>query len=176
MAISPAVAEELAAIRRRQGQLEAFERDWKEPEPSRAELAVIQAEYDKSYRQLGAAAPPAAPGEGARSYRGRLVSALLPHTRTFRNSNPYALAGTPAEEAIRGEVAARARDKRRGALRRVEVVDEETGQKRTEYWGGSTRDWMNSFLPPYRVATKIRTFDRAGNETVPPWKWGHAPR
>jgi hypothetical protein len=181
MPIHPVIAEEIRQLRQRQSALEAFDRDWNTPLPSAAALSAAQAEFAPTYRALGASIPQPTAGEGLESYRGRLIAPLLPHTEKFRSTDPHLIANTPLESEARKQVEAAIADRHKGdpitgRMRRVEVVDPETGARRTEYWGGSTKDWMASFLPNYQVATAIKTFDKVGNLAPPVMKWGHRPR
>jgi hypothetical protein len=89
------------------------------------------------------------------------------------------VAGTPIEAEITKEVAANLADRHKGdpltgAMRRVEVTDPETGAQRVE-WRGDRADWIRAFMPPFQVATAIKTFDRRGNETPPAVCWGSPP-
>jgi hypothetical protein len=179
--ISPAVAEELAAIRQRQSQIDAFDRDWNAPLPTAAALSAAQSEYAPTYKALGASVPQPAPGEGLESYRGRLIAPLLPHTTNYRALDPHVIVNSPLEDAVRQQVQARVADRHKGdpvtgKMRRVEVTDPETGQRRVEYRGGSVKDWWSSFLPNYMVVTAIQTRDKAGNLAPPVTRWGHPPR
>jgi hypothetical protein len=173
---------ELDYLAHRHNQLAAIERDQRGPPPTRGELTAIQAEYDATYRSLGAAAPAAEPGEGSRTYRAKLIGALLPYTSTLKTANAYAAIGTPIEQMVRDEVASNLADRHRGdpeyphRMRKVEVVDEATGARRTEWRGDDARGWMNRFMSPFQVATEIKTFDRAGNPAPPVTRWGHPPR
>jgi hypothetical protein len=180
MPISPRIADEVRRLETRQSQIMAFQKDWNDPAPRRDQLVEIQAEYDPTFRCLGAQAPPPGrPGEGLREYRGRLLSALLPYTQTYRNSNAFALAGTPVEAEARAEIERAVNDRHKGdpltgAMRKVEVVEPDTGARRTE-WRGDNADWMRHFMPPYQLATHIKVFDRRGVEAPLPIRWGSPP-
>jgi hypothetical protein len=126
---------------------------------------------------LGAQAPPPGrPGEGLREYKGRLLSALLPYTSSYRNSDAFALAGTPIEAEIKKEIAANIADRRignpDGTLRPVTTT--EGGITTTIWHGDDTRQWMSKFMRPYQCAD-IKVYDKAGNQTLHPVRWGTPP-
>jgi hypothetical protein len=177
MPINPHVAEEFAQIARRQGQLNAFERDYRSPSPRREELVAVQAEYDPTYRDLGATAPPPGrPGEGVREFRGRLLSALLPYTQNYRDSDAFALAGTPVEAEVKREIAANIADRRRGnddgSLRKVETV--ENGVTRIE-WRGRPAPVDVAVHGAVPGRDRDQGLRQSGNETLPVWRWGSPP-
>jgi hypothetical protein len=180
--ISRHVVDEVRQLNARQGQLSAADRDRRDPMPRRDDLVAVQAEFEPVHRDLAARAPPPDSGEGLREYRGRLVSALLPYTSTFKSANAFALLERLWKAEIRNEVAANLADRHRGdlddprRLRKVEVDDPETGVRRVEWRGNDPRVWMNAFMPPYQLATHIKLFDRRGVEAPPPVKWGSPPR
>jgi hypothetical protein len=178
--VNPYLREEVEHLARRQSQISAHDHDARDP-PRRDRLVAVQAEYDPTFRRLGGMAPPPGADEGVREYRGRLAAALAPYTATYKDANIFALVPEPAiETQIRDEVARTFADRHRGEfehpgqMRKVEVTNPETGAQHTE-WRGDNATWMSMFMPPYQLATEIKTFDRAGNPAPPVIRWGTPP-
>ena len=143
------VEAEIVNLSRRQSALRAAQ----EPSAGLTRLREAQAEYDGTFRALGTAGAPAPEsGESEKSYRGRLAGALLPHTATFCDTDPYVVAGLPEmAQRLRDEVVARVNDPHGGPLRKVIVRDAESAVERVE-WHGAECPLPAMFSPPYQVA------------------------
>ena len=154
---------ELHRLARRQSELQARRQDIRSGPADPSTLADIQADWDPTYRSVGAAAPPPRASESPGTYARRLASELAPISKRWARADLYAAPDDLLQEAaadIRAAVQAKIADPRQGdfqdpsKLRRVERVDDFTGQK-TISWHGDPRVFINSFAPAEQFVTRL---------------------
>jgi hypothetical protein len=146
-------------------QIDALTRTVNRPPDEQAKYAAAQSRADAVYQLFGdnKKAPPPLAGETLTAYELRLVQEMQPHSQKWkeRDLGRVAMADSGAFSEIRDLVYADATAAAKAALtapgiglRPRRTVDENSGLRRTEYYG-STKAWMTQFMPAYQCAVKV---------------------
>jgi len=173
-----AIRDEVDHLSQRQSEITARSRDARRGEaPDPARLVEAQTTFDAAYRSLGGFAPPPLRNEGEATYEARLASGLKRFSPAWQDADLYALSPTAGGEAartIRDDVARAVADPARGdfadstKLRRVEIVDPDSGQRSIQ-WHGDPASWMRPMMPEYQLLKSVRDAD--GKSTPPVLRW-----
>jgi len=166
--------ENVVDLQRRQSELAARQRDLRGGAADPQTLAAVQSEFDASFKSIEAGgAPPPRYGESPETYRARLTADLAGFSAPWRRADFYALPPDElraAGEAVRAAVAkavdnpAQADFADPNKMRRIDKVDDFTGQRTVE-WRGKPFSWMRNFMPHEQFLT------RHPGDSTPVFKW-----
>jgi hypothetical protein len=126
--------------------------------PDHPYLTEARVRADEIYREFGSSAPAPLRGEDDYSYRLRILDELRQHSPKHRDMPLRALANMPDRAFIHveNEILADAQKAANnwappGQLREKVKTDSVTGRRITEYAGGSTLTWMETYMRPKKV-------------------------
>ena len=162
--------QDLADLRRRQGQIENRRLDIAAAPADPVDLADTRAKYDGVYSALGAGgAPGPLPYESSYSYRRRLASKIAHLSPSWAGTNvhdmPRDVMNVAEREIIReahAAVADRTRGNPDGSLR---AIDRSDGGHTITDFAGSPLSWMRRFMAPGQTVRRFQT--PAGQPIVP---------
>ena len=163
-------AQDLADLRRRQGQIENRRLDIAAAPADPGDLADVRDRFDPVYRQLGAGgAPSPLSYESPFSYRRRLASKVAHLSPTWAGTNLHDLPRDVMDNAERDiirEVRAAAADHSRGnpdgSLR---AIDRSDGGHTVTDFAGNPLSWMRRFMAPGQT---VRRFQTPGGQPIMP--------
>jgi hypothetical protein len=167
------LAENVTHLAHRKSELSARSRDLRSGAADPVEMTDVQARYDDTYKSIETGgAPPPRYNESAQTYEARLADSLKRFSPRFGRSDLYALPPDVLAEAgrvIREDVQRAVNDPAQpdfadpGKLRRVERVDDHTGQRSIE-WRGSMKSFVNHF-------NGYESFCRKLGNSKPVFRW-----
>ena len=162
--------QDLADLRRRQGQIENRRLDIAAAPADPVDLADTRAKYDGVYSALGAGgAPGPLPYESAFSYRRRLASKIAHLSPSWAGTNVHDMprdvmdnAETQILAEVRSAVDDHSRGNSDGSLRLINRSD--NGHGITDF-AGSPLTWMRNFMAPGRT---VRRFQHPNGTPIVP--------